>query len=372
MRRRIRLLIVFFNDNATLIHTMPSTKTSRRQHSPATKNLFVGAVLGGQDVAQAARHFGLKDSTARSILKKYHETGTTENQTRSGRPPKLTEADKRQIVRTARKERRTPFSKIGNQLGLNVTDTTIRHVLSSAGYHRRVARKVPFLTKLHRHARMAWARRYRAYKHCDWSKVIWSDEAYIYLGDDRGRVFVTRRADEEYHEECLVPTFKQSPVRVMVWACIMEGRKGPLVVLEYPGGKGGGMNTERYCKQVLEGVLEDFYVEMTKVHGSVEFQQDNASCHTSKRTKNWLTDHGISLLYHPPNSPDLSPIEPVWHELKKIIRSCPHPPTSVDKLKAAVHTAWDELDVADINKYIFSMPDRVAAINNAKGGHTRF
>ena len=99
----------------------------------------------------------------------------------------------------------------------------------------------------------------------------------------------------------------------------MEGRKGPLVVLEYPGGKGGGMNSKRYCEQVLEGALGDFYAEMKQAHGRIQFQQDNAPCHTSKRTKKWLGDHSISLLYHPPNSPDLSPIEPVWHELKKII-----------------------------------------------------
>jgi hypothetical protein len=77
---------------------------------------------------------------------------------------------------------------------------------------------------------MAWARLYHKYSLQQWARVIWSDEAYIYLGDDRGRVFVTRRPDEEYLDECLVPTFKQSPVRVMVWACIMKGRKGPLSV----------------------------------------------------------------------------------------------------------------------------------------------
>ena len=351
---------------------MPAPRTSRHQHSSTTKNLFVGAVLGGQTIAQAALHFGLKDSTARSIMKKYYTMGTTENQPCSGRPPKLTDADKHYIIRTAQKQHQTPFSEIRNQLGLNVSDTTIRHVLSSAGYHRRVARKVPFLTKLHRHARMSWARLYKAYKRQNWSKVIWSDKAYIYIGDDRGRVFVTRRADEEYLDECLVPTFKHSPVRTMVWGCIMEGRKGPLVVLEYPGGKGGGMNSKRYCEQVLEGVLQDFHVKMKQVHGRIEFQQDNASCHTSKQTKKWFSNHDISLLYHPPNSPDLSPIEPVWHELKKIIRSRPHPPTSVDELKAAVHAAWDQLDIADIDRHVLTMPDRVAAIFNAKGGHMRF
>ena len=114
---------------------------------------------------------------------------------------------------------------------------------------------------------MAWARLYRLLMHRQWSNVIWSDEAYIYLGDDLGCIFVMQHADEEFSDECLVPTFKQSPICVMVWACIMEGRKGPLLVLKYPGGKGSGMNTTRYCEQVLEGVLKDFYEEVKQEHG---------------------------------------------------------------------------------------------------------
>ena len=88
--------------------------------------------------------------------------------------------------------------------------------------------------------------------------------------------------------------------------------------------------------------------------------------------KEWLCDHGVSLLYQPLNSPDISPIEPVWQQRKKIVRALPHPPTSVDELKSTVLTAWDQLDIADVDRYIHSMPDRVAAIFQAKGGHTHF
>ena len=114
---------------------------------------------------------------------------------------------------------------------------------------------------------MSWARLYKSFTHRQWKTVIWSDECYIHLSDNHGRVFVPRHADEVYLEECLVLTFKQSPVCIMVWACIMDGKKGLLLVLEYPGGKGGGMNMKRYCKQVLDRVLKDFYAEMRKEHG---------------------------------------------------------------------------------------------------------
>jgi hypothetical protein len=40
----------------------------------------------------------------------------------------------------------------------------------------------------------------------DWGRIIFSDECYVYLGDKQGCVYVTRRADEELLDECLVPT----------------------------------------------------------------------------------------------------------------------------------------------------------------------
>ena len=74
----------------------------------------------------------------------------------------------------------------------------------------------------------------------------------------------------------------------MVWGCIMKGRKGLLVVLEYPGGRGGGMNSMHYQEQVLDGVLKEFYCQVFKKESGVEFQQDRAASHPSKSTMKWF------------------------------------------------------------------------------------
>ena len=47
-------------------------------------------------------------------------------------------------------------------------------------------------------------------------QVIWLDECYVYIGDDQGTVWVTRAVDEEFDENCIIPTFKQSSLRVMI------------------------------------------------------------------------------------------------------------------------------------------------------------
>ena len=74
----------------------------------------------------------------------------------------------------------------------------------------------------------------------------------------------------KYEEDCVVPKFKQSSLRVMIWACIMKGNKGPMVVLEYPGGLGGGMTADWYQEQVLEKVLFDYYCQMSEERDRME------------------------------------------------------------------------------------------------------
>ena len=71
----------------------------------------------------------------------------------------------------------------------------------------------------------------------------------------------------------------------MIWGCFLKGRKGPLIVLKYPGGQGGGMTGPRYISQVLEAHLHTFYNQMKEERLHVKFLHDGAPSHTSKLTK---------------------------------------------------------------------------------------
>ena len=108
--------------------------------------------------------------------------------------------------------------------------------------------------KKHKASQKQWAGKYKHWSMDDWACVIWSNECYVYISDDWGTVWVTRSADEAWDDDCVVPTFKQSSIRIMVWACIMQGSKGPLVVLDY-------------------------FLQMAEERGQVVFQQDRAPSH---------------------------------------------------------------------------------------------
>ena len=102
------------------------------------------------------------------------------------------------------------------------------------------------------------------------------------------------------------PTFKLSPICVMVWGCVMKGRKRPLVVLEYPGGKGGGMNTARYQEQALEGVLKEFYEQMDNERMGLFFSKKvQRATKASQRRDGWTLTRSHSY------STQKTPTEPI-------------------------------------------------------------
>ena|ERR1700689_2192478 len=166
--------------------------------------------------------------------------------------------------------------------------TSVQNILVNEGLHHWKAQKVVFLMKPQKEKRKAWEFRYKNWEDANWEWVIWSDKCYVYIGDDRWTVYMIWSVDEEYDKGCVVPKFKQSFLRVMIWGCIMKNSKGPMVVLEYPGGKGGGMNAERYQEQVLERKLYNYYMDRMEKMGQVKFQQDGAPSHTAHSTKAWL------------------------------------------------------------------------------------
>ena len=82
---------------------------------------------------------------------------------------------------------------------------------------------------------------------------------------------------------------------------------------------------------LLEGTMRDFsyaqalefykenYEEFKKKNENLYFEQDGASCHTSKKIKLLLENlFGDKLIQNAPHSPDIAyPIETLWAELKK-------------------------------------------------------
>ncbi|GFW48317.1 transposable element Tcb2 transposase [Trichonephila clavipes] len=96
------------------------------------------------------------------------------------------------------------------------------------------------------------------------------------------------------------------------------------------------------------------------------FQQDNARPHTARVAQDFLLH--FQTLPWLALSPDLSPVEHVWDQLKWQMPSCHF----VHDLELAAQDLWAHLRQYNIRYLINSMPDLVAACIAAGGGPTRY
>ncbi|GFT02105.1 transposable element Tcb2 transposase [Trichonephila clavipes] len=95
-------------------------------------------------------------------------------------------------------------------------------------------------------------------------------------------------------------------------------------------------------------------------------QQDKARPHTASVAQDFLRH--FQTIPCPARSPDLSPLEHVWDQLKRQMPSY----HSVHDLELAVQDLWAHLPQDSIRCLINSMPNRVAASIAAGGGPTRY
>jgi hypothetical protein len=131
------------------------------------------------------------------------------------------------------------------------------------------------------------------------------------------------------------------------------------------------MNATQYCNildQSLLGTLQDYKTDTSQIL----YQQDGDPKHTSKLARAWFKDHNIELAAHPAQSPDMNPIEHAWDHVDRQIRARYPRPANIEELWEALQEEWAKLDVEYIRKLYESMPRRVAAVVEAKGGHTKY
>jgi transposase len=196
----------------------------------------------GLPYSKIASNLGVAKSTICRTLQRAQENPDDPTATRqcSGRPSKLSLEDEIALVNAAVENRGLSTKELCKQF--KCCSTTLKKVLDKHGYHKRVARRKPYLKDSHKEARLHFAKAHKHWKAKHWERVMFTDECNIELGLD-GRVYwIWRRADESLTSNCLKPTFKSGRTSVGIWSSIFKNMKGPLILIE------GRMTGQQYVE----------------------------------------------------------------------------------------------------------------------------
>lgn len=128
------------------------------------------------------------------------------------------------------------------------------------------------------------------------------------------------------------------------------------------------MNAPLYV-EILKKTLVPFIQEKMPEHHRL--MQDNDPKHTSKYARAYMLDAGINWWRTPAESPDMNPIENMWHELKEYNRRVVKPKTKQELIRG-IEDFWKTVTVTKCKKYIGHLKKVIPRVIELEGEATGY
>ena len=287
----------------------------------------------------------------------------------NGRPSKVSNTTRHLIVReitSGNLENAVEAKKyLSEKLNITISTNRVRQILKEEGMTSTRLTKGPKLTPKHIKQRMDFVRMYEDWTVDDWKLVLWTDETRINRIGSDGKIWTWRNRRHPNQKRLYDETVKHGGGSVFFWGCFSYYGPGYISQIQ------GNMDASLYVE-----ILEECVPLTQRYYGTnpltIKFQQDNDSKHTSKLAMEFFKANKYDLIFWPANSPDLNPIEHLWHYVKRQLQKYKSLPSSINELWQRVQEVWNNIPIEVCHNLVESMPQRIQAVKKAKGGHTRY
>ena len=164
--------------------------------------------------------------------------------------------------------RRTP-----GLANVRISGQNVRSRLRESGLRATCRRPVvvPILKKLHRNARLAWARARRRWRLQTWQHIFF--RFALCFSDGRFRVY--RRRGECFTDQCVYVSDRFGGESVMVWAGIFHGGRTQLKIVQ------GTLDAVKYRDDILDPTVLSFLQQRNFAAGKPATQESSLDvfCH---------------------------------------------------------------------------------------------
>ncbi|KAK2143471.1 hypothetical protein LSH36_839g05117 [Paralvinella palmiformis] len=101
-------------------------------------------------------------------------------------------------------------------------------------------------------------------------------------------------------------------------------------------------------------------------------KNDNVRPHRARTLVNFMEIEGFEHMELPAVSTDMNPIENMWSEVTHTMDVSANQPTNLEELRQAVIDSWQALPPQTLATMSDSMPRRVQALYDTRGGHAKY
>lgn len=332
----------------------------------AIKELIIKLHNEGKSYLEIAKNVSRPKSSVQYVIQNYKKTSSLLIAPGRGRRKIIDARLGRMIDRMVKLEPKTSAVEIAKTVkeyeNVTLSAQTVRNFLHCNQYKACVPRKKPFISKKNVKQRLDYAKKYVQKPDEFWKTVIFTDESKFNIFGSDGRRFVWRKENTALQLKHIKATVKHGGGSVMVWGAMAAGGVGNLVFVETTMDKFSYLNILKENLRASAtnlGISDDY-----------RFLHDNDPKHTSMVVREWLLYNVKQVVPHPPQSPDLNPIEHLWGILEKKIRQ--HKITNKQMLKDIIVQEWRNISTEITEKLALSMKNRLRAVIAAKGYHTKY
>ncbi len=305
-------------------------------------------------------------NTVKLWVKNFRETARADKKKPSGRPVTVRTPENVNRVRSAL-QTSPRRSAVKHSQALKISRRSFSRMLKAMYFHPYKILITQQLLPTDYAARLQFARQMTAKlvsKEIPRQFLMISDEAHFYLNETVNKQNCRYYAVENPQNIVEKPLHSE---RITVWCGVAEWRiVGPYFFTQT-------VNTERYVE-----MLRSFLVPQLKRRRKLSrtfFQQDGATCHTSRVTLEFLRKHfGDRLVSRstefqwPPRSPDLSVCDYfLWGYLKQ--RVYVNKPRTLDQLRTNIETEIANISPAILQKVFKNFEKRLENCIECNGHH---
>ena len=345
-------------------------QTTSTTMPPPLPSTTVNAIISYIQQGLTIKDIRAKTGVSRSQISKIGSAHCPEvPRAKGGRPSLLSPTDIRRatrLIETGQADTATEvYHAIKDTFLGTVSVQTIRRALKRQGMLAVTKKKRPYLSPRHKAKRYAFALSKKYWTVEDWKRVVWSDETKINRVGSDGRKWVWKKQGEGLSDRLVEGTLKHGGGSLMFWGCFGWKGTGHSCKID------GKMDADLYVEIIEDELINSLYHWDYSID-DITFQQDNDPKHTSKKAKRCFKENKIQVMEWPPQSPDLNPIEHLWGVLKRKLAAYERPPTSMKELWERVQVEWEAISEQECQKLVESMPARIHAVLQAKGGYTKY